>query len=174
MTFDIRPLTESDRPWLRQFITEHWGAELMVVHGEQFYPAEHPGFAAFDGAEVIGLVTYTIRGDECEILSLDSLREGQGIGSALVGLVREAALLQKCRRLWLITTNNNINALRFYQKRGFELVAIRRRAVEESRKLKPSIPLIGEFGIPIRDEIELEMPLSYADYTDLRMNTDKA
>ncbi len=129
----------------------------MVVHGEMLYPAEHPGFIAFDGDIIIGLITYTIRGDECEILSLDSLREGQGIGSALIGLVRETALRHNCHRLWLITTNDNINALRFYQKRGFELVAIHRRAVKESRKLKPSIPLTGEFGIPIRDEIELEM-----------------
>ena len=157
MTFDIRPLTDLDRPWLRQFLAEHWGAELMVIHGERFYPAEHPGFAAFDGDEILGLVTYSLQGDECEILSLDSLREGQGIGSALVESIRQVALKSGIRRLWLITTNDNLNALRFYQKRGFELVAIHRRAVDESRKIKPSIPRIGEFGIPIRDEIELEM-----------------
>ncbi len=165
MTYDLRPLTASDRPWLRRFITEHWGAELIIIHGEQLAPAEHPGFAAFDGNEIIGLVTYAIRGDECEILSLDSLRESQGIGTSLIKSVREIALKNGCRRLCLSTTNDNLNALRFYQKRGFELVAIRRRAVEESRKLKPSIPLLGEFGIPLRDEIELEMPLSYTEHT---------
>jgi len=131
----------------------------MVAHGAQFYPAEYPGFAAFEAARVLGLVTYCLRGDECEILSLDSLVEGRGVGSALVEAVRNVALKNQLRRLWLITTNDNLNALRFYQKRGFELVKINRRAVEQSRKLKPSIPLLGEFGIPIRDEIELEMLL---------------
>jgi DNA-3-methyladenine glycosylase I len=140
-------------------MVDHWGAELMIAHGEQLYPAEYPGFVAESGADVIGLVTYTLRGDECEILSLDSLVEGQGIGSALIEAVRRVAIENGARRLWLITTNDNINALRYYQKRGFELVKIHRHAVNESRKLKPSISLIGESGIPIRDEIELEMLL---------------
>jgi GNAT superfamily N-acetyltransferase len=142
-------------------MTDHWGAELMIVHGEQFYPAEYPGFAAFDEEKAIGLVTYRIRGDESEILSLDSLVEGQGVGTALIESVRQVALENGVRRLWLITTNDNINALRFYQKRGFELVRINRHAVDESRKLKPSIPFLGEFGIPIHDEIELEMHLGF-------------
>jgi GNAT superfamily N-acetyltransferase len=157
--FTLRPLTDTDRPWVRQWMSDHWGADLMVVHGEQIYPAEHHGFAAFDGEIAAGLVTYELRGDECEILSLDSLIEGQGIGSALIECVHKIALDNGARRLWLITTNDNLNALRFYQKRGFELIKIHRHAVDESRKLKPSIPLLGEFGIQIRDEIELEMLL---------------
>jgi GNAT superfamily N-acetyltransferase len=157
--FTIRALIEADRPWVRQWIIDQWGAELVIVHGEQLYPAEYPGFVAESCADSVGLVTYTLRGDECEILSLDSLAEGQGIGSALIEAVRKVALGNGARRLWLITTNDNINALRFYQKRGFELVKIHRNAIDESRKLKPSIPLIGDFGIPLRDEIELEILL---------------
>jgi GNAT superfamily N-acetyltransferase len=155
--FTIRPLTDADRPWARQWMIDHWGAELVIVHGEQLYPAEYPGFVAETGADAVGLVTYALRGAECEILSLDSLIEGQGIGSALIESVRMVAHGNGARRLWLITTNDNITALRFYQKRGFELVKIHRRAIDESRKLKPSIPLIGDFDIPIRDEIEMEM-----------------
>jgi len=75
--FTIRPITDADRPWVRQWMIEHWGAELMIAHGQQFYPAEHPGFVAQAAANVVGLVTYILRGDECEILSLDSLTEGQ-------------------------------------------------------------------------------------------------
>jgi GNAT superfamily N-acetyltransferase len=157
--FTIRPLADADRPWARQWMIDHWGAELVIVHGEQLYPAEYLGFVAETGADLVGLVTYILRDDECEILSLDSIVEGQGIGSALVESVRKIALENGARRLWLITTNDNINALRFYQKRGFELVKIHCRAINESRKLKSSIPLIGDFGIPIRDEIEMEMLL---------------
>ncbi len=157
--YTIRPLQDTDHPWVRQWMIDHWGAELMAVHGEQLYPAELPGFVAESKSGVVGLVTYRLRDDECEILSLDSLAEGQGIGSALVDAVRKAAFENGAQRLWLITTNDNINALRFYQKRGFELVAVHRRAVDESRKIKPTIPLFGDHGIPIRDEIELEMML---------------
>ena len=49
--------------------------------------------------------------------------------------------------------------MRFYQKRGFVLVAVHRNALAESRRLKPEIPLIGIDDIPLRDEIELEMEL---------------
>lgn len=107
----------------------------------------------------IGLLTYILRGDECEITSLNSLPEGRGIGTALIDKAIRAAKEQKCRRICLITTNDNLRALGFYQKRGFELVAIQRGAVNESRKLKPSISWIGENNIPLRDEIELEMLL---------------
>ena len=157
--FSLRPLADIDRPWVRQWMSNHWGAELVVVHGEQCYPAEFPGFVAESGASAVGLITYILRGDECEILSLDSLAEGQGIGSALIEAVRMITIENGARRLWLITTNDNLDALRFYQKCGFELVKIHRHAIDESRKLKPSIPLLGKFGIPIRDEIELEMLL---------------
>ena len=80
--------------------------------------------------------------------------------SAEIEAVKEVACKAGCRRLWLITTNDNLNALRFYQKRGFALVAVHRNALEISRKFKPEIPLIGADGIPLRDEIELEMILS--------------
>jgi N-acetylglutamate synthase-like GNAT family acetyltransferase len=77
----------------------------------------------------------------------------------LINAVLGEARKQNCGRVFLITTNDNMQALRFYQKRGFELVAVHRGAVNESRKIKPSISLIGNDGIPLRDEIELEMIL---------------
>ena len=91
-----------------------------------------------------------------EIVSIDSTHPGRGVGTALIEAVKKEARRQGCRRLWLITTNDNLNALRFYQKRGFALVAVHRNAIEISRRLKPEIPLTGHDGIPLRDEIELE------------------
>ena len=98
--------------------------------------------------------------DECEIITLNSLVEKKGVGSMLIDAVRENALQRGCKRLWLITTNDNIPALVFYQKRGFHLVAVHRNALEISRQLKPEISMTGMFGIPLRDEIELEMQLN--------------
>lgn len=112
------------------------------------------------GGEWVGLVTCHIQGAECESVTLNSLYPATGIGTALVEAVKEAAQSANRRRLWLITTNDNLNALRFYQKRGFVLVAVHRNAVAEARK--PQIPAIGEHGIPLRDEIELEMLLPAA------------
>lgn len=152
----LRRLTREDLPRLRQFWIGHWGGEEMVVHGEIFRFDQLDGFMAGDWQ---GLITFYIRAMECEVVSLDSLREGEGIGTQLIYAVVEEARIRNCRRVFLITTNDNMHALRFYQKRGFELVAVHRGAVNESRKIKPSIPLIGFDGIPLRDEIELEMIL---------------
>ena len=157
--FSIHALTESEREWVREFWRENWSGEIMIVRGRVFHGAELPGFYAEIDGQRVGLVTYHIDGDSCEIISLDSLREGLGIGSALIEIVKQKALDARCKRLWLITTNDNIDALRFYQKRGFELAAVHRYAVNESRKIKPEIPLTGAYGIPLRDEIELEMRL---------------
>ena len=126
----------------------------MIVHNEIIKYDEVDGFVYDDWT---GVVTFIIKGEECEITSLDSLYEGKGIGTALINEVLQEAKEKKCRRVFLITTNDNLHALGFYQRRGFELVTIHRGTVTETRKIKPSIPLIGENNIPLRDEIELEM-----------------
>ena len=154
--FSIRPVDSDDAGWIAQFITERWGAEFIAAHYEVYHCRNLPGFIAIEGEEKVGLVTYAIVGDDCEIVSLDSLQPCVGIGSGLINAVKAAAAESGCRRLWLVTTNDNMNALRFYQKRGFVLVKINRNAIEFARKLKP-VPLIGAEGFALRDEIELEM-----------------
>jgi len=111
------------------------------------------------GEEPVGLLTYALEDGECEIVSLNALVEGRGVGSSLVHEAIKVARLHGCSRVWLITTNDNTQALRFYQRLGMVIVAIYPNAVAESRKLKPEIPEIGMDGIPIRDEIELELRL---------------
>ena len=155
----VRQLTIDDLPRLRAVWKENWGDEFMVAHGVIYYPDSLDGFIALDGDEWIGEITYTFSGNDCEIVSLNSAREGIGVGTMLIQKVVERAREKDCRRIFLITTNDNLNALGFYQKRGFELVVVRRGAVDESRKIKPGIPLIGANNIPLRDEIELEMLL---------------
>jgi N-acetylglutamate synthase-like GNAT family acetyltransferase len=97
-----------------------------------------------------------VEGNECELVTINSQQPGAGIGSSLLQAVKERAEGAGCRRLWLITTNDNLEALKFYQQKGFELVAVHRNALEVSRQLKPQIPETGRHGIPLRDEVELE------------------
>ncbi len=155
----LRQLTQHDLPRLRQVWKRNWGDEFMVIHGVVYRPEDLEGFIAYNGPDLVGEITYLIRDGECEIITLDSEREGQGLGTRLIDAVVEEARKQDCRRVFLITTNDNLNALGFYQKRGFELVRINRGAVNEARKLKPSIPTVGMNNIPLRDEIELEIML---------------
>ncbi|MBI5351913.1 MAG: GNAT family N-acetyltransferase [Chloroflexi bacterium] len=133
-----------------------WGADFIVVHDQIIQYDEVDGFI-FD--DWLGVITFMIQGEECEIISLDSLNEGKGIGTALINEILSEAKEKKCRRVFLIATNDNLHALGFYQRRGFELTALHRGAITKARKIKPSIPLMGQNNIPLRDEIELELIL---------------
>ncbi|MBO4887256.1 MAG: GNAT family N-acetyltransferase [Firmicutes bacterium] len=171
---EIKRIDQANRAFVDEFILRKWYTMEMVVHGERIDLGSADGWFASDGiasekiasekiagedGEIVGLITYRISGDEMEILSLDSLKENRGIGSRLLGEAVEEARRVGCTRVMLITTNDNLHALRFYQKRGFDMVRIYRNAVDESRKIKPEIPLIGDNGIPIKHEIEMEMKI---------------
>lgn len=159
MAIEVQALTSEYRDWAYSLICENWGSNVIVTRGKAYQVEELPGFIAVLDGVPQGLITYRIELGECEIVTLDSTVEGKGIGSALVEAVRLAAIGKGCRRIWLVTTNDNTAAFRFYQLRNFELVAVYRNAIAESRKLKPEIPETGAHGIPIRDEIEFELRL---------------
>jgi ribosomal protein S18 acetylase RimI-like enzyme len=158
----IRTFGESDRLWGRAFISHRWGDTQVVVHGEVFYPHRLPGFVAESGGERVGLVTYDIRGAECEVITLDSTCPGKGIGTSLLEAVQMAAAAAGCHRLHVTTTNDNLDALHFYQKRGFRIANVHHNAVVAARDIKPAIPVVGAGGIPLTDEIELQMDLTLA------------
>ncbi len=159
MGFKIRMMRPGDHAWARQLLREQWGSEKLVTRGILHDAVSCYGYVAEQNAERVGLLTFRLDRNEIEILSLNSLVQRQGIGSEMIGAVSTTGACSHCKRIWLITTNDNLPALRFYQKRGFHLVAIYPNALEQSRKLKPSIPRLGLDGIPLRDEIELELPL---------------
>ncbi|MCA1060352.1 GNAT family N-acetyltransferase [Rossellomorea aquimaris] len=154
---NIVSLNEIPKEDLIEFFNQTWGSSKMVISSGVYDCTRLDGFAVLNEESVItGLITYVFRDGECEIISLDSLEERKGIGTALMKEVERVAAENRCTRMTLITTNDNLLALKFYQKRGFVLSKIHRNAVEKAREIKPEIPLIGNEGIPIRDEIELE------------------
>lgn len=155
----IRKIGSSDKDWISAILKQQWGSVHIVTRGRMYRADTIPGFIALYNNKPSGVITYHIDNNDCEIMTLDSLLPGKGIGTVLIEKVKESAKENNCKRVWLITTNDNIQALRFYQKRGFVLAALYPDAIRESRILKPEIPKIGSDGIPIRDEIELEYRL---------------
>ena len=93
-------------------------------------------------------------------MSIDATTHRQGTGTALLEAAISVARSERCRRAWLVTTNDNLDALPFYQRRSWRLVRIGRGAVDSARVLKPLIPNIDAYGIEIHDEIELEYALA--------------
>jgi GNAT superfamily N-acetyltransferase len=153
---EIRPSSEVDPEALRRHIVDAWGAEVVVAHDEKMYPARHPGFVALRDGGITGHVSYRGNGASCEIVSIYAEPRGQGIGSKLLEAALRAALDQGYERVWLTTTNDNLDALRFYQRRGFRISAVRPGAVDRAREtLKPGLPEVGLYGIPVRDELDL-------------------
>jgi GNAT superfamily N-acetyltransferase len=151
----VRPVGENDRPTVEWLTTQLWGAPEVVVHDGAFYPAVLPGFIAERAGRIVGLVTYDVRPGILEIVTINALDQHTGIGTMLIEAIRGEAKRLGCREIMLTTTNDNIGALRFYQRRGFRLAALRPGAVDRSRLHKPEIPRTGDYGIPLRDEIDL-------------------
>jgi ribosomal protein S18 acetylase RimI-like enzyme len=162
-SIQIRPLTPEDKSWAVDVLTRSWGSTRVVSCGKLHDAASLPGLIAMDGEQRVGLATYRIEDQASELLTLNALQPGLGVGTQLVEAVAAEAVRAGCVRLWLVTTNDNIEALRFYQTRGFQLVELRCDAMDQYRELKPEIPLIGENGIPIRDEWVLERLLENND-----------
>lgn len=160
---EVRPRTSDDQSWIEELLTDRWGATAAVSRGRVHDASSLPALVALEGAERVGLLTYNVIGGELEVVTLDALRESIGVGTALLDAVRREAVAAGCRRVWLITTNANLRALGFYQRRGFRLVAVHVGAIARSRELKPSIPAVDVGGIPISDEIELAYELPAAE-----------
>jgi GNAT superfamily N-acetyltransferase len=148
----IRRACPADAEWIGSFLRERWRATTMAVHGELIDAAELPALMAENRQ---GLATYRWHGDDAELVSINAVPAGAGIGTALIEALTTKLRAEGCARLWLTMTNSNLPALRFYLRRGFRLMQVRPGAVDEARKLKPSIPTVGEYGIPMHDELDL-------------------
>jgi ribosomal protein S18 acetylase RimI-like enzyme len=152
---EVRPIGPDDAP----LVAARWG-DAVARRGELVPLADLAGFAAVEGDEVVGVVTWAVRDDGGEVVTLEAFRPRGGVGRRLLAAVAEAARLAGADRLWLVTTDDNRGALAFCGALGFTVAAVRPGAVDTARRtLKPSIPEVGHDGVAIHDEIELHRPL---------------
>ena len=149
----------ADQDWVEALLARRWGSPTIISRGRVYDASRLPGLVAWAGKRRCGLATFDVLDRELELVTLDALEPGSGAGSALLREVEEEARRRGCGQCVLITTNDNLDALAFYQKRGWRLTALRPGAIHEARELKPSIPMTAENGIPIRDELELWLEL---------------
>lgn len=155
----ITETRKEDSPLIVSFITKSWGSQMSVSKGKILNIADLPGFICKKDKDIQGLITYHIDGKNCEIVTLNSLINNRGLATQLINKVIDKAKINNCERVWLITSNDNAKAIRFYQKRGFEWIGFYKNSMDESRKLKPEIPELGNDNIPIKHEIEFEIIL---------------
>ena len=156
----MRPYGPGDRSWAEGLLEENMGGSRVARLGELIDPVGLPGLVAERDGERLGLLTYIVHGDQFEVLSLHCRVWNTGAGGALLEAAAELAAGRGCRRLWLVTTNDNLHALGFYQRRGLRLSALHAGAVDRDRALKPELPEVNpDNRIPIRDLLELELDL---------------
>ncbi|MFC7550920.1 GNAT family N-acetyltransferase [Plantactinospora sp. GCM10030261] len=155
----VRTGTGDDRDVIVRTLADSWGGTIVVAHGRAYDAAELPALLALRDDRLVGLLTYEVTDDGLEVVTIDATRPRAGVGTALLAAAAELARASGVTRLWLVTTNDNLNALRFYQRRGLRIVGVTPGGVDTARRLKPSIPRIGEYGIPLRDELTLELRL---------------
>ena len=156
----IVTIDNNNKEAARQLFINRWGSDFIVTKGQKHNFEDLDGFVAIDNDKIVGVLTFKKSNNEIEIISLDSFMENIGIGAALLNKIMDFAKHNYIKRLWLITTNDNLNALKFYQKRNWTITAIHYDAVVETRKIKPTIPMTGYYDIPLRHEIELEYELN--------------
>lgn len=156
----IRAIIPTDVDWIKRICDEEWGGEPLVIRGKKFFPTTLPGLIAEHNSKIVGVLFYSIEKNDCEIILLESFVKFAGIGTLLIEKLKAIAKQQRCVRIFLMTNNDNLDALRFYQRRGFVIYAIHIDSVKISRKIKPSIGYTGDYGIPIRDEIDLEFKIT--------------
>lgn len=155
----ISELTDDDRIWVKERTELLFGGDFVVSRDEVHDPHKLPGFIAAEGSERVGLATYHINGDACEVVSIDSLCQFMGVGTLLLEKVERVARMHGCSKMWCITTNDNLDAQRFFQRRGFTISNVRLGGMTKIRLLKPNVPKTGYYDIPVRDEIEMEKPV---------------
>lgn len=157
----VRPVRAGDRAAVDALHEREWGGPYVVAHGTRHDLRTLPTLVATDGAgAVVGALVHRDDADGLEVVSVVAAVSGGGVGTALLAAAEQVARAGGRDRLWLVTTNDNLRALRFYQRRGLRLARVDQGAVDRARRLKPSIPAVGDDGIPLHDELVLELRLA--------------
>ena len=157
---NIISLTTDYKNDVERLVVDSWGGTHIAVHRELFDLRELPCLLAIsDEQELLGYCYYRLCENECEIMAIESIKPNTGVGTALIKAVIKVATDANHTRIYLQTTNDNTHAFRFYQRRGFTICAVRLNELDYSRKIKPTIPLVGDDDIPLLHEIEFEMVL---------------
>ena len=156
----LRRATDEDRTWIADTIAPEFASPRLVSKGRVIEDASLlDGFIVETDGRPIGCALWQEENGDAELVVIVTTYRGVGAGVALLDAVVAHARESGWHRLWLITTNDNTDAMRIYQRAGWQWVDWHRDAVTLSRKLKPELPELGAHGIPIQHEIEFEYPL---------------
>ena len=155
--FEIKPIT--DRAFLDELLRLRWSGGALMLRGKIVHPKDVEALAAYHDGRLAGVATWRLEGPVMYLATLNNITEQRGVGMALLDAMLKLGREKGSALLRVIVTNDNLNALGFYQRRGFRIIAVYPGAIDTIRALMPAIPYIGQNRIQMRDEIELEIDL---------------
>ncbi|WP_436862885.1 GNAT family N-acetyltransferase [Staphylococcus caeli] len=156
----IKHSCELDKMEKEQLIRDILKDEVMVISSGVYQLSSLPSIVAIEDKKIKGVLTFKVFGQYLEVISLESFEQNRGIGTMLLKKVEEIAKDMSINEIKIITTNDNLDALKFYQKRGYRLVEIITDSVNKARLEKITIPVFGDNGIRIQDEIILKKSIT--------------
>jgi hypothetical protein len=78
----VRALTDADVSWKVATLEEGWGATSIARLGELVDAAPLPGVVVVEDDDRVGLLTYREFAGEIEVVTIQALTEGRGVGKA--------------------------------------------------------------------------------------------
>ena len=155
----LREIKSTDQEWIKKISLDLWNSVEVVSQHKIYYTDKLSGILAIYQDTRAGLLLYSIDQPTLNIISLNTLYENIGIGSKLIERIEKIGIKKRLKKVRITTTNDNIDALRFYQAKGFQIINVNVDIMKKYRKLKPGLPKLGFYNIEIRDEFVLEKPL---------------
>lgn len=138
----------------KELFQKNWGNTSMVYNRELYNLESLDYIEEYHDSSFGGIITFFEKDHSIHIVSLDTVMSNQGIGTSLLNSLTELAVKRHKSAIYVETTNDNCDAIRFYQTHDFDIYDLQLNEVAIQRKLKPSIPLIGCYNIPIKHIIK--------------------
>lgn len=150
--------TEEERSCIREFVERFWQEQTQLTFDEKFVVTKLPAYIAKVKSQTVGFVAFAEKEDSTIIVALGVLPQYQnaGIGKGLIEAVEDEAKRLHKKKLLVSTSNDDLPALAFYQRLGFQIYDVKPNVIAE----KHGAILKGIGGIPIRDELRLQKALS--------------
>jgi ribosomal protein S18 acetylase RimI-like enzyme len=136
-----------------------FGRATVIGFGDSMVIEDCPMLVAEMRGELAGALAYRLLPDALHIVALatDPMWQRSGVATHLEGEATFIAQRHGVSRLLFATTNDNLPALYFYQRRGWTITGVVIGGMLEHFGGQPGV---GFSGIPVRDEIRLEKGLS--------------
>lgn len=154
----VREASDGDCGRIREIANYFWGEERVACLGKEYDIGTLPAYVVHAGGKIAGLLSYALDAESLIIVMLNVLPgyQGLGAGKMLLDAVKEKAAVESRTTVLVTTSNDDLPAMYFYQKNGFQIYEIMPDLLVEHHGGVE----VGFAGIQIRDEVRLRFSMT--------------